>query len=738
MLSLGSHLSAISAPNREDRPNRASGGEGGVLKVALPRPVDQLFDYAADHPDHGWIGCRVRVPFGRQRLVGVVVAIGPPAVPVAELEPILERLDQRPILAAEELEALEWLARYHHHPLGEVLADALPPPVRPSAADRGEGRLALAIEPEAPVRGRALARLLALLRERGPLAPAALDREFGNWRGLLRRHRARGWFRWLEPDAPNVPQQPALSPSQQAARDVVLAATGFRAFLLEGAPGSGKTELCLQLATELAADGRQTLLLLPEIAQVEATSARLRARLGRRAAAYHSGLAAGERMRVWLALAEGRLAAVVGTRSAVFLPLPRPGLIVVGEEHDPAYKQPDGARFSARDFALVRARRLNVPVLLASATPSLEALARAARGRLERIRLEPRGRLVAPSVRLADVAGRHPAEGVAPEILAAIGRVLTRGEPALVLCSRRGFAPSVVCAACGQRLLCPGCTIAFTFHRSAQALICHGCGHRQAVPSSCPTCGGALLARGHGSERLEQTLRRRFPGVLVLRVDRDSIGRRRDLGSFLAPVRAGGPCILLGTERVIHVEDLPAPAVIAALHVDAALARADFRATERFAQLFLRLAARAGAACGAGEIWLQTTTPDHPLLALLLREGYAAFAARELELRREAGLPPFSHQARLCAEGPGEAPRRFLAEAARIAPLADGLRLDGPLPALRERRAGRQRCELLLEAARREPLQQWLAAAMPAIRRLRRPRALRWFLEVDPISADWD
>lgn len=715
-----------------------SGSNGWVLKVALPRPLDTLFDYVADCPDQGWIGCRVRVAFGRQRLVGVVVAIGPPVVPVAELEPILERLDQRPILAARDLQALEWLARYHHHPLGEVLADALPPPVRPSAADPCPGRLTLALEPKPPVRGRALARLVALLRERGPLAPAELDCEFGDWRALLRRHRARGWFRWLEPDTPIRAGQTALSPSQQAAREAVLAAAGFRAFLLEGPTGSGKTELCLELATELAVEGRQTLLLLPEIAQVEAALARLRARLGRRAAAYHSGLADGERMGVWLALAEGRLAAVVGTRSAVFLPLPRPGLIVVDEEHDPAYKQPDGARFSARDFALVRARRLQVPVLLASATPSLEALARAAQGRLARIGLEPREHPGRPRVRLADVAGRRPADGVAPEILAAIGRALARGEQVLLLCNRRGYAPSMVCASCGQRLLCQGCAIAFTFHRSASALLCHGCGNRQAVPSSCPACGGALIPRGYGSERLEQTLRQGFPGVPLLRVDRDSAGRRRDLASLLAPARAGGPCIVLGTEMVIRIEDLPRLSVTVALHVDAALARADFRATERFAQLFARLAARAAAASDGGEIWLQTASPNHPLLVLLLREGYAAFAARELDLRREAGLPPFSHQARLCAEGPGPAARHFLEEAARIAPISEGLRLDGPLPALRERRAGRQRSELLLEATRREPLHQWLAAAMPAIRRLRRPRALRWFLEVDPISADWD
>jgi primosomal protein N' (replication factor Y) len=729
-------LSVISEKDREDLPKWMPEGTAQVLKVALPRPLDTLFDYAAPGIGDDWIGCRVAVPFGRERLVGLVVGIGPPALPAPRLRAVLERIDRQPILSAEDLALLQWLARYHHHPLGEVLADALPPAVRATERRSPEARLALAGEPPAPVRGRQLARLLALLGERGALAPAELDRELPGWRRLLARHRARGWFEWRDPEPALPVPEPPLSPSQRAARAAVLGSRGYHAFLLEGPPGSGKTELCLALAAEGVAGGRQSLVLVPEIAQVGKTLARLRALLGGGVAAYHSGLPDGERARVWQAMAEGRLAAAVGTRSAVFLPLPRAGLIVVDEEHDPAYKQPDGARFSARDFALLRARRLDIPIVLVSSTPSLETLARARRGRVRAIALEGRAPETRAAVRLADVAGRPPSGGVAPEILTAIGQALARGEQALVLRNRRGFAPTVSCQDCGRRLDCPGCTIAFTWHQSANALLCHGCGGRQGLPERCPDCGGELRPRGHGTERLEQTLRQRFSRVPVLRIDRDSAPREDILEALLAPARAGRPAIVLGTQMAAKAELLPRLTVVAALHVDAALARADFRAAERFAQLLERL--RAQAASATAEVWLQTANPDHPLLQTLLSGGYAGFAARELALRREAGLPPFSHQARLCAEGPEETARRFLAGAARLAPPPEGLRIDGPLPALRERRGGLWRFELLLEASRREPLHRWLDAAMPAIRRLPRPRRLRWFLEVDPLSNDWE
>jgi primosomal protein N' (replication factor Y) len=723
-----------------------------VLKVALPVPLPRLFDYRAPQPDAGWIGCRVSVPFGARRAVGLVVDVGPAEGDSAKLRDILRRLDPEPLLRGELLATLRWVADYYHHPLGEVLATALPVALRaarppPRAGETWLGLSAAgrtAREGGSARRGSRLAALLERLAS-GAQPASALDATLPGWRDSARLPRARDWFVWREgalPEAPIRPQLdgPPLNPEQAAALSAVEAALGgFAGFLLDGVTGSGKTEVYLGAIRRVLERGQQALVLVPEIALTPQLLQRFRERLPGRVLAMHSGLAEGERARVWLTAARGEAGVVLGTRSAIFTPLARPGLIVVDEEHDAAFKQAEGLRYSARDLALVRGRALSVPVLLGSATPSLESLANLAAGRLTRLALPHRaGPARPPVIRVIDTRGQRLEDGLAPELLAAIATRLERDEQVLVFRNRRGFAPLLACRHCGWHAECERCDAAYTLHRQHHRLHCHHCGRERKVPARCPSCGlVALEPLGHGTERLEDGLAARFPDVPVLRIDRDSTRRRGALDEMLDRVRCGGAAILVGTQLLAKGHDLPRVTLVGVLHADAGLMRADFRAPERLAQLVVQVSGRAGRAERPGEVMLQTLQPEHPLLRTLLSGGYAAFAREELALRRATGLPPYAFQALLRAEATERKPLRSFLDAARAAaPAVAGVAVHGPMTAPAERRAGRWRMQLLLESASRPALQAALSAWIPAVRALPLARRVRWSLDVDPLEAD--
>jgi primosomal protein N' (replication factor Y) (superfamily II helicase) len=723
-----------------------------VLKVALPVPLDRLFDYAAHGIDAGWIGCRVCVPFGRRRLVGVVADTGPSQAAADTIRPIHQRLDDTPLLAGELLATLRWVAGYYHHPLGEVLATALPATLRaPKPPPQvGESWLRLSAEGQkalAESAARRGSRLAALLRQLGEGAQPAslLDVELPGWRASARLPRARDWFEWREgamAGERTIPTivGPPLNPEQALALDAVCNALGgFRGFLLDGVTGSGKTEVYLGAIERVLAAGRQALVLVPEIALTPQLLRRFRERLGGRVMALHSGLADGERARVWLAAARGEAGVVLGTRSAVFVPLSRGGLIVIDEEHDSALKQGDGLRYSARDLALVRGRALGVPVLLGSATPSLESLANVESGRLQRLALPRRaGAARPPSVRVLDLRGRRLIDGLAPELIDAINARLARSEQVLIFRNRRGFAPLLACRACGWHAECDRCDAAYTLHRHHQRLHCHHCDRERPVPTRCPSCGSEdLKPLGHGTERLEETLCARFPQVPVIRIDRDSTRRRGALEEKLSQVRPGRPCILVGTQLLAKGHDLPDVTLVGVLNVDAGLMRADYRAAERLAQLVVQVAGRAGRADKPGEVMLQTLQPEHPLLQTLLSGGYAAFAHEELALRRVTALPPYAYQALLRAEAVELADvRSFLDAAKACADEATSVDLHGPMPAPSERRAGRWRMQILVESASRPNLQGLLGDWVPRLRALPQARRVRWSLDVDPLESD--
>ena len=536
----------------------------------------------------------------------------------------------------------------------------------------------------------------------------------------------------------------ALNDAQATAVAAITGARGFTPFLLDGVTGSGKTEVYLEAIRHALAQGRQALLLVPEIGLTAQTIDRLQRGLPVEVHALHSGLADGARVRAWSALRSGEGRVLVGTRSAVFCPLPQAGLILVDEEHDASYKQQDGIRYHARDLALWRAQALGVPAVLGSATPALETQRQALAGRLTRLVLPARARAGArpPSVRVLDVRKRRLEAGLAPELLEAIEATLQRGEQALVFRNRRGYAPVLLCHDCGWSAPCKRCDAPLTVHGVGRRLICHHCGYRAPKPDACPDCGSlALQPQGQGTERVEEALAARFPDARIVRVDRDTTAVKDGLAKRLAEL-GDGPGIYVGTQMLAKGHDLPKLTLSAVVSMDEGLFSADFRAGERLGQLLVQVAGRAGRSERPGEVILQTHHPEHPWLALLLHGGYAALSAALLAEREAAGLPPFAHWALLRAEATDAADaeafltaaRTHLLEAAGDGQRVPGLDWAGPLPAPMPRRAGRARLQLLLRADARRVLQSAIAMAVPGWYALPEARRARWSIDIDPID----
>ena len=722
-----------------------------VLRVALPVPLQRLFDYL---PPPGVqaasvaIGQRILVPFAARELVGIVSGHGQAEAGI-EPKPALALPEGEPLLQGELLASLHWLAGYLHAPLGEVLAGALPAALRrgeplPDTAVHGwrlseAGRTALpAMRAGKP---QALATLLAGIRDED-----WLDGEAPGWRAPLRALRERGLVERIALAMDTQATEPGrippaaitLNAEQRSASDAIRAVDGFAAFLLDGVTGSGKTEVYLDAIADCIARGRQALVLVPEIGLTPQALARFRARLGVPVHALHSGLNDGERARAWLAAARGQARVIVGTRSAVFVPLPEAGVIVVDEEHDGSYKQFDGIRYHARDFAIVRARALGVPVVLGSATPSLESLHNAQSGRYAHLRLRQRaGEAKPPAVRVLDVRKQPLQAGLSNAALDAIRAALDAGGQVLVFKNRRGYAPVLLCHDCGWSAHCTRCGTpdkpsAMTVHGGGRRLQCHHCGHRRAVPLACPDCASlALQAQGAGTERIEEVLKERFPDAPVLRIDRGSSQRRDAIERHFAEL-GSKPGILVGTQMLAKGHDLPNLILVVVVGVDEGLFSADFRSGEKLAQLLIQVAGRAGRADKPGTVLVQTHHPAHPLLLTLIAGGYHAFADGELALREAADFPPFAHLALLRAEAKhADTPMRFLQRAKDL--LGDaGIEIAGPLPAPMPRRAGYLRAQLILAASERRRLHAALDALMPRLQAMPEARKLRWSLDVDP------
>ncbi len=729
----------------------AAAGPDPILRVALPVPLRKVFDYLpAPNADRGRLrpGVRLRVPFGRGTRIGVLVGTAAhSAQPAETLRRVLEVLDAEPLLDGEVLGLLLWASRYYQAPIGEAVSSCLPTLLR-----RGHRPAARPAEPErwgiAPGqrhgersrRAPRQAALLAYLAQHpegvsgadlraalGPTIPATL-------RTLSRQGRV---LPMPAVTASDMAARPILNPAQRQALTALEQGLGrFQVFVLEGVTGSGKTEVYLHLVEAALNRGQQALFLVPEIGLTTQTLQRFEQRFPELPAVLHSGLADGERLHNWSLASAGRAAIVIGTRSAVWTPMPRLGVIVIDEEHDLSYKQQDGFRYSARDVALKRAQQMQIPIVLGSATPSLESLQQAADGRYRQLLLPARaGGAVPPGVEVVDLRAVPLHGGLAPAVLARIAEHLGRDAQVLVFVNRRGYAPILLCHQCAWSAQCEHCDARLCYHKDTDRLTCHHCARERAPLMRCPECGGELLKVGYATERIVEVLQEHFPQRRTLRIDRDSTRRKEAWHELLALIGSGQADILVGTQMLSKGHHFPRVTLVVIVDADSGLYGVDFRATERLAQQLLQVAGRAGRAAQPGQVLIQTHYPDHPLLQTLLRGGYPAFASAALAERRAAGYPPCGYLVLLRVEAlDGAQAKRWLTRARSALPRrsADGLQVLGPVPAPMERRAGRHRWQLLLQSPQRKPLQAALGAWMPALEVLPTGRRLRWSLDVDP------
>lgn len=720
-----------------------------LIRVALDVPVARLFDYRCDDPAVR-IGARVLVPFGRRQQVGIVMA-RPADSEIAEsrLKRVITLLDREPLLQRADLRLLEFAAGYYVHPLGAVVMATLPValrrtrirPAAPAAYALTAAGRAAAID-ALPARASTQRALLALLRTT-PIVETTTLRGLG--RGAQAALKLFLAQHWVQPvSAVTAPRDkptpadpaPALTAAQKTAAEAITGTLGaYQTLLLLGITGSGKTEVYLHAIAAALARGGQILLMVPEIALTPQLESLVVARFPSvQVVTLHSGLADSERATRWQAARSGQAGIVLGTRLSVFTPLPALALIIVDEEHDASFKQGDGFRYSARDLAVVRARHAGVPLVLGSATPALETYRNAIEGRYQLLTLKERINALPPAIACIDLRQHRADEGLSAPLLAAIGERLARGEQSMVFINRRGFAPVLMCGSCGWMSDCRRCSARLVLHQRDHQLRCHHCGHESPVPATCPECGDADLAPvGQGTQRIEAALARHFPKARVLRIDRDTLRARASWQDMRERIRDRAVDILVGTQLLAKGHDFPHLNLVGIVNTDSMLYSMDFRAAERLYALLTQVSGRAGRGATQGAVLVQTQFPDHPLYGALRDQNFDAFAREMLAERRQAGFPPYIHQALLRAEARElKTALQFLEHAAHAARrIRPAITIYEPVPANMMRKAGRERAHLLVQATTRADLRAFLNAWQLS---LAGPGAstVRWALDVDP------
>ena len=725
-----------------------------IVRVALAVPLPRFFDYLYLPDLTPIVGGRVLVPFGSQKRVGIVVDL-PASSDVAKekLKPIIDVLDTESLFNSTTWDWLAWSANYYRAALGDVLFQALPVKLRNGESavknDRTFWRITelgkQALESGELKRAKKQIEALNLLLTQ--------DLEKGNneissaiWSALKGKDyveevivptEQKSWQQVLG-DNPlvNLDNRLTLNKQQALAFSQLLFQEGFNVWLLEGVTGSGKTEIYLQYIEEVLKRGKQVLVLVPEIGLTPQTVRRFRARFNVEIDVLHSNLNDTQRLNVWERARTGQSAIVIGTRSALFTQFSDLGLIILDEEHDGSFKQQDGWRYHARDLGIVLAQKLNIPILLGSATPSLESINNVQNGKYHHLVLSKRaGNATALRQFVIDLKHQRIQNGLSEPLLQRMQEHLEKGNQVLLFLNRRGFAPVLLCHECGWIDECHHCEKPYTYHQHQRVLRCHHCGAQKTVPMQCGHCGSThLVTTGLGTEQLEETLKARFPQYNIARIDRDSTARKGKLEGYLEDIQQGKSQILIGTQMLAKGHHFPNVTLVALVNVDNALFSLDFRAEERLAQLYVQVAGRSGRAEKQGEVVLQTHYPDHPLLTTLLEKGYQAFAEETLKLRHNMGLPPFSFQALFKAQcRHSEEAENALSQLASFfyEQKIEGLQVLGPIPAPFSKKAGQYRWQLLLQHVSRKQLQAALSRYSPE---LIKSSQVRLILDVDPLD----
>ncbi|MCB2426065.1 primosomal protein N' [Methylophaga pinxianii] len=717
-----------------------------IVEIALSCPLRQTFDYLSDDLAENWqTGMRVSVPFGSRQLIGIVIAIKSISEQtISKLKKIDQKLDHQAFLPNEIMQLVQWVSRYYHHPIGECFQAALPKRLRLGDADEMQMETYWSLaQPTNTKPGKKQQHILNLLEDYPEgLSEKALRTQLGNVKSSLSALQAQNSIKASQKVALPLPcltiqQAVALNNEQKQAVEIVLSRTGeFSTFLLQGITGSGKTEVYIEICRELIEKQQQILVLIPEIGLTTQFVERFRQSLNARIVVIHSAVSDTDRKQAWLLSRAAKADIIIGTRSAVFTPMLNPSLIIIDEEHDSSYKQQDGLRYHARNVALMRAKTLGIPIVLGSATPSLETLYQVKQQRYQLLKLTQRaGGANLPAVRV--IAGQNASDnnGLSSHLIKAIKKHIEQNHQVLLFINRRGFAPVLMCHQCHWQANCRSCDAKMVVHQYQNRLFCHHCGLIQTLPTKCPECGHPeLKSYGVGTEKIEQALTGIFPDVPVLRIDRDSTQRVNAFANMIKQINQGKAAILVGTQMLAKGHDFHDVTLVGVVDADQALFSADFRATESLAQLITQVTGRAGRGKKAGEVLIQTEQPDHPFWQNLLQKGYEAVADNLLSERIQMELPPHG----FWAVWRGEAKEADLAMqllqqiAELLQQTASSVVILGPVPALMEKRAGRYRAQLLMRSADRAALHQLIDQHILSVTKLKLARKVRWSIDIDP------
>ena len=728
-----------------------------VLLVALPIPLYQRFEYLPvknqDSKSYK-IGARVRVQFGARKLIGLIVdKTVKSSLPVSKLKRITEVLDDEPVFDSALIKLLFWAADYYQQPIGEVLFTALPSVLRKgkliTPTTNTLYQLATENNLDAELGRAPKQRLIVKLLSASPngLSADQIVKHIPGWRSamnaLLNKHFVKKIYQecLAEPVCieSNIEKLKLNSEQQQAYNELSTKLNSFNCCLLDGVTGSGKTEVYLSLAKDTLAKDKQVLILVPEIGLTPQLLQRIESRLGEKVHLMHSGLNENQRAQTWLATKTRKAKIVVGTRSAVFLPFTKLGLVIIDEEHDLSFKQHEGFLYNARDIAVYRAKQLKIPIVLGTATPSFETQHNVKKQRYQKLVLSKRAKDSSiPDVKLVDMRSKASSDGLSNELIQAMQTELDNNNQILLFLNRRGYAPTILCQECAWIAECSRCDARMTFYKKRNIFKCHHCLKEERVPAHCPSCKSEnLLWLGEGTQRIENRLKEVFPNTSITRIDRDNTRKKDTLEKKLNEIHDGKYQIIIGTQMLSKGHDFPNVTLVGILNVDHGLFSTDFRATERLAQLLIQVSGRAGRSTKKGKVLLQTYLPEHPLLNCLLSQGYAAFSEEALKIRKECALPPYTFMLMVRARANNMAlTQNFLQDVRSIIVKNEiqNITIHGPIPALMERKAGMYQGQLIIFARHRKSIQQNLGNWTQAITERPLAKRVRWDIEVDPLE----